>query len=344
MSKKHFSWLAGITILAAVIAFLVPSQTSQDNSFEATPLLPELEKRVNEIDWLQISAEGSTIATVVRTEGRWAVEEASGYHADWPTIHGLLSALAGAEVIEPKTSNPDYYDRLGVEDTGVLVAFASSPPIPAVIVGRSAQGREGQYVRLKDSSRSVLIDRVLDVPRNTEDWLDREIVDISEDEVVEVSVTQAGGEAVLARKISADDEDFDLQNIPQGSEPKTSWAVNSLAGGLASLELDAVVPQDNIDWSAATQYRLVTADGLDMRAELTTVPGEGEDEVSYWLRLEAGLYTTAIGGVVDEGETAARAEAINQRVTGWAYQVSKYTFDAMNKRMDDLVREKESKE
>ena len=40
MSKKHFSWLAGLTVLAAVIAFLVPSQTAKDNGFEAAQLLP----------------------------------------------------------------------------------------------------------------------------------------------------------------------------------------------------------------------------------------------------------------------------------------------------------------
>lgn len=352
MSRKHFSWLAGLTVLAAVVAFLVPSQTSHDEGFEQAPLLPGLEAQVNEIDWLRVSAQGEVLATARRVEGSWVIDEAGGYIADWPRLHALLSALAAAQVVEPKTANPEYYSRLGVDDptspdaSGVLVEFAESTGLPAVIAGNAAQGREGQYARLPGNAQSLLIDRELDIPRSTVDWLDRGIIDISDQEVVEVAVTHADGQSVVISKVSADDANFELQGIPEGMEPQSTWAVNSLAGGLSSLDLEAVVPEGELDWGEATRFRLVTADGLNVDAELLTVPSEDGGETEHWLRLQAGLYTTAIGGFDESaaGETASRADTIKQRVSGWAYRIPEHKFEAMNKRMEDLVKETETTE
>jgi hypothetical protein len=66
-------------------------------------------------------------------------------------------------------------------------------------------------------------------------------------------------------------------------------------------------------------------------------------ETAHWIRLQAGLYQTAVeSGVTppEEGaaETRERAETINQRASGWAYRIPKYKYDAMTKRMNDLLK------
>lgn len=344
MSRKHFLWLLGLTAVAALVAILLPGETRHESAFEKAALMPKLENQVNDIDWLQISTEGDTVATISRNGSQWEVEEAAAYRADWPKIQQLLSALVSAEVLEPKTSNPDYYDRLGVQDTSTRVGFRESTGLPAVISGNTAQGRQGQYVRIAGSPQSILIDRQLDIPVTLTDWLDREIVDISDSEVVELEIRHPDGETVLAKKVSADDENFELQAIPEGSEPKSDWTVNSLAGGLSSLQLEAVAPVADIDWAGSMHYRLVTADGLDLEAELVALASaEGEDD-QHWLRLEAGIYTTRLdSGIAGDGsETRERAEKINRRTGGWAYRIPRYKYDSLAKRMDDLVQKAEA--
>lgn len=353
MSKKHFSWLLGLTVVVVVIVFLLPGETTRDSGFEQQAFLAELEGQVNDIDWLRISAGGEPLATAMRRDGEWVIEEAGAYRADWPQLQALLSGLASAEVREAKTSNPAYYDRLGVEDpatpgsSGVLVEFAEATGLPAVIVGNIASGRDGQYARLAGSEQSVLLDRELDLPPAAEDWLDREVADISDAEVVEVEITQPGGETVLARKVSADDDNFELQNVADGFEPNSDWAVNSLAGGLSSLRLDDVKPAEDLDWTGAVRYRVLTADGLNVEAELV-VWQDGEDGDSlHWLRLQAGAWTTAVEEGFDEeaaAGTAERAAEINRRVTGWAYHVPQNKYETMSKRMEDLVRAVEAPE
>jgi hypothetical protein len=353
MSRRHFSLLLGVTLAVALLVLLLPGKTGRESDVEKTRLLPDLQGQVNQLDWLRVSGPAeAVIATLSRGDGYWQVEEVNGYRADWEQLRTLLTDLTQAEIVEAKTDNPDYYGRLGVTDVsqpdagGVLIEFPEPSGLPALIVGNRMEGRDGHYVRLRDAAQSVLIDRSLEVPRDRMAWLDKEIIHVADNEVVEVELLHADGERVVARKASADDENFALQGIPEGREIQSAWSVNSLANGLASLTLDAVVPDTEIDWSGAGRFGLITADGLRVDAELAAVESATDDEASetaYWIRLQAGLYQTAVESAVtppEEGaaETGERAEAINQRVSGWAYRIPKYKYDGMTRRIDELLK------
>lgn len=351
MSRKHFTLLLGITLAVALLVLLVPGKTGRESEVEKTRLLPGLQEQVNDIDWLRVTAAGGQeVAVLTRGDGFWRVGQAHGYRADWDQLRTLLLDLAQAEIVEQKTANPEYYDRLGVEDVsgadaaGLMLEFDGDSGVPAVIVGNRAEGRDGHYVRLQDAAGSVLIDRSLEVPRETMSWLDKTIVHVADSEVVEVDIRHPDGERVAARKASADDEHFALQGIPAGREIQSAWTVDSLANGLSSLGLESVVPDTQLDWTGAAQFALVTADGLRLDADLLqAVPaGAGEDaDPEYWIRLVASLYQTAVESGVEAGqatgERGERAAEINQRVGGWAYRIPKYKYDGMTKRLEDLL-------
>ncbi len=351
MSRKHFSLLLAITVIVAVLVLLLPGRTGRESHVEKSPLLPELQPQVNELDWLRVTgAGGETIVTLRRGDDFWRVEEARGYRADWSQLKILLTDLAQAEVVERKTANPDYYERLGVEDVseptaaGVMVEFDKATGLPAVVIGNRAGKPDGHYVRLQGAAESFLIDRSLEVPKDRAAWLDSSIIHIADSEVVAVEIVHPDGERVVARKTSADDENFALQEIPEGREIQSAWTVNSLANGLASLTLEEVVPDSDIDWGDTTHFGIVTADGLRVDADLRAVAAgdEGQADSAYWIRLQASLYQTALDGGVesseDSSQTTERAATVNRRVSGWAYRIPKYKFDGMTKRMGDLLK------
>ena len=111
---------------------------------------------------------------------------------------------------------------------------------------------------------------------------------------------------------------------------------------MAALSLDSVAPESDFVWNDAIRFRLLTADGLLLESELLAINEEETTEREYWIRLKAGLYTTAVESSIEDGDdagkTSDRAESINKRVTGWAYSISEYTFDSMTRRKDDLLR------
>jgi hypothetical protein len=351
MSKKHFSWLLIVTIVVTGLVLLIPLKTGKESSFERRGLLPGLAAVVNELDYVRLTAGGGeVIATLELDDGFWRVLEASSYAADWATLRALLFDLSRAEVIEEKTSNPEFYSRLGVEDvsqdgaSGLLIEFAPDSGIPKLILGKQATGREGQYVRIQSEGRSALIGRKLDVPRDRLQWLNRDIIDIADSETVEVTITHPDGESLSVSKTSTDDSDFQLQDIPKGRELKSSWTANALGGSLSSLRLEDVMPAVDIDWSGAIALSLLTADGLRVNADLVV------REESYWIRLVSEAYASAAQNLEQEAEASpemvvdltGRVSEINDRVSGWAYRIPQYKYDAMSKRMDDMLQAEEA--
>lgn len=348
MSRKRFFWLLTTTLLLAVLVLVIPGKTGKESTIEKSAFLPDLAKQVNEVAWVRITrGGGESVATLRRIDQSWVVEEASNYRADWSQVKALLAALSQAEVVEQKTSNPDYYARLGVEDVsspgagGMLITFAEDSGLPAVIIGNRAQGRSGQYVRLQGSAASVLIDTTIDLPRDRDDWLSKTIIDVPDAEVVEVRIEHSDGENIRAVRRSADDENLELQDVPAGRAIKSEWSVNSLANSFAALDLQAVVPATQINWDGAVKFWELTADGLTVEGELVEVAAGDEDaQPEHWIRLEAGVYTTSMDPTkesVDAPEATARASEINDRVSGWAYQIPGYRFETMTQRMDDLL-------
>jgi hypothetical protein len=371
MSKKHFSALLAVTVIVAIVVLLIPGKTGKENLFETDALLPDLAGQVNDVRRVEIVTRGAeTVATLERGESGWGVAEADGYPADWERLRTLLRDLAQAEAIEAKTDKPEYYARLGVEDvsdpdaSGVMVVISADQTLASVIIGKSAQGRQGQYVRLGDQAASALIGTSLRVPADLPSWLEKQIIDIPASDVVSWKVTHADGEVVEGIKASPDAADFDLQNIPDGREVSSTWSVNQVGGALAALQLEGVRKDDGDEWAerwaGATRFSLVQADGLRIDADLVAIDDER------WIRLaasvEAASGSTGAADASTDAEPAAtedaeaqdqsegeaepsqqapeaRAAGINDRVGGWAYRVATYKYDAMAKRMEDMLKE-----
>lgn len=358
--NRGFIYLLAATILALVgVAVLVPGEHSVEDSALNALLLPELANSINEVDRVDIITAGDTVvATLKKAAGHWRLEQMGGYHVDWPKLQGLLAGLAQAKVVEVKTDKPEYYARLGVEDVAnddagsVLVRLSSAAKTTGILVGHEAQGRPGQYVRLQDSAASALLDRTLDVPHQQLDWADKRIIDISASEVAEVEIIQPDAGRVFVTKISADQIDFDLVGLPPDREIRSSWAVNSLGSVLTLLELKSVRPVDSVDWQDAVRMRVLMFSGLEIMAEMVAADG------AYLLRLSAGHPGAAIvrssvspadAARPDENiaqqaiaEMADRVTDINQRVSGWAYGITKYKFEAMVKTREDILKPIES--
>ncbi|GMR14846.1 MAG: hypothetical protein BMS9Abin30_0456 [Gammaproteobacteria bacterium] len=354
--KRGFIYLLAATILALVaVAVFVPGELSVEDTAANALLLPDLANRVNDVDRVDIITAGDTVvATLKKAADYWQLEQMKGYQADWPKLQRLLADLATARVVEVKTDKPEYYVRLGVEDVAsedagsVLVRLSSGEETTGVLIGRRAQGRPGQYVRLQDSVTSALLDRTLDVPTKQLDWVNKRIIDISASEVAEVEIIHPEGGRVLLTKISADQTDFDLVGLPPDREIRSSWAVNSLGSALSLLDLESVRPADSVDWNAAVRMRVLMFSGLEIMAEMVEL---GEDNL---VRLQASNPAAAVvkdeAGITSDDSVEQRAAQdvakmvtdINQRVNGWAYAIARYKFEAMVKTQEDILKPVES--
>ena len=353
--KRSFFYLAAITLTALLMVVFVPEYGSQRDAVKDALLLPDISGKINEVDRVEIVSAGNTlVATMIKTDSGWQLEQMGGYHADWGKLQALLATLAQARVVAAKTDKPEYYTRLGVEDisdetaSSVLLNIGLGGQTTGLLIGNQAQGTQGQYVRLQNQAASAEIDRQLEVTTELLNWVDSAIIDVNASEVAEVEIIHPQGERVLVTRISADQTDFDLAGLPKDREIKSSWAVNSLGSALSLLEMESVQAAGDVSWDEAVRMRLLMFSGVEIIADLL------ESDGLYLLRLGASHPGSEVidkqasnsGLSVEQqdiekraaNDVAARVTAINQRVDGWIYTINEQKYQSMASRPEDLLK------
>lgn len=275
MSTRAFLGLLVALVVLAALAVAV-SISERAPASGGTLLYPRLKAKLNDVSKITVRAAGNkTVATIERGKSGWTVAERSGYAADVAKMRKALIALAEAKLLEEKTSQPDFYSKLGVADiekadgNGVRLDIAAGGETFEVIVGNVAAG-EQTYVRRAGEKKSWLVSGAINVARETNDWLDRSIVTLQTARVHRVTITQPDGAVLKVAKENPEAPQFDVIDIPKGRQVAYAGVGTSVASVLADAALDNVM--------AATEFspgdtkpivaRFETFDGLAVEARV----------------------------------------------------------------------------
>jgi hypothetical protein len=321
---------ARTTRILAVLVFVLFAAVfllnrSRDGGGTASDLLfPDLKDRLAEVSAVTIVDADSEV-TVTRTEAGWIIPEKDGYAADTGALRDLLLAIAEARKLEQKTSNSEYYERLGVEDpaeegsTGVLVTSKDLGDADfALILGDAVQG-EYRYVRVANAAESWLVDRNPDVPQGAGGWLAPAILDIPSSRIESASITHGDGSRIRIRKSDPEAANFEVLDIPEGRELSYPSVANGIAGALSGLTLEDVrktAPSDGAGAPAAggtTLTEYTTFDGLritiasSVEAGAESAESAESEQQETWLTVAASVVAVP-GGNAEEPETTATPE------------------------------------
>ncbi len=302
MSARTIKILGVAVVVLFAAVFLIDRQRGSGGSETNELLFPDLKGQLEAITDVTLT-DGDGEVTITREGDRWVVPGKGGYPADTGALRDLLVAIAEARKVEQKTSNSEYYDRLGLlppgeeEGSGTLVETAGEGAAAfALILGDSAQ-REYRYARIPDEAQSWLIDRNPDLPDDAAGWLVADIVDIPSSRIRSVTITHADGETIHLSKATADAANFELEGIPEGRELSYASVGNSIASAIAALTLEDVRPaaagEASEDALTATTV-FTTFDGLQLTVDSTTA------NEATWISLEAA----AVPVEAEEEQTA----------------------------------------
>ncbi|MFU8821057.1 MAG: DUF4340 domain-containing protein [Gammaproteobacteria bacterium] len=332
MKSRTLLILALATLLAILFAWVL--QRGPLPGAPGQPLLPQLAPQLNDVRALVIEPAAGEAFRLERSADGWRAPAKNGYRVDMGKVRRLLSRLADARVVETKTAIPALHDRLGVEDvagrpgSGVLLGVDGIEEIPPIFIGqRETRGLTGTYVRLAGDPTALLVDQDLQLERTVVDWLDREVLDIPPEDIAALQISRPDGETL---RIERDDLDiFRIANMPEGFRPSGPTAAESVARALAGLRLDDVRPLDGgLPEQPPTLATFSVRDGLTIEARSweTDSPTEG---ATYWV---------AFSAAADGGEdTAARAQALNERLGPWLYRLPAWKHEQLTRRLADLV-------
>lgn len=367
MSSRSVKMLAVIVIVLFGILFALNTKDQgPPRPSESDLMVPELKARLNDLDSVTITDANGQL-TIAREGDTWLVREIHDYPAQTASLRRLLLAIADARKIEAKTSNPDYYARLGVQHpvdaggSGTLVAASGADFGFSVILGDTAQG-DYRYARIPEAEQSWLIDQNPPLPQEASEWLVPEIIDLDASRVRSVVIRHADGESIALRKDSTESAGFEVDGIPPGRELSYPTVANSIAGALDNLTLEDVRTSPETGLSATTTTTFTTFEGLQVEvvsetiddqpwisvnASVTDVPSTGEQEPLDDASEEGGSGDNAEGEEApqpsqsegpESADPAAQAQEINDRAGRWIYSIAEYKADQLTRRWDDILK------
>lgn len=357
MKGKTLMVLTGVALLAAATAFWLDRGRSPASvSGLGEPLFPDFGGQINQVREIRLIVGGSDQGiTLSRDDRGWRVVERYGYAADAGAIRRLLLRLSEARIVEPKTSNPELYARLGVEDVsagsgeGVRLEIDGPAASRQLIIGEveTLAGR-GTYVRRPDEEPSYLVSEEMRPARSPEKWLDPDILDVPPSLIQAVTIRHDDGEELRLLGI---DGHLAVARIPEGRALSSPSATSPIGRSLEGLRLEDVLPDPEFDGgkpAAVISYRLVDGRLVNIRA------WQIEDQRFVALELAMALdpdppaadESESEGGEAPGDESApadvprADAGAVarqSEELAGWVFRIPVTRYDQMVRRLDDLL-------
>ena len=290
MRTHHLLILVAAAIVAILAAVWARSIHEPVHTAGAgTLLVPGLEAKLNDVATMSVKGKDGASVTLERGADMWSVHEKSGYPADTGKVRKLLIAIAQSKLVEQKTANPESYGELGVADPTTTASTPAAPdktktpeksetsgalveiqaPVEgqdkvALIVGNSARGATGTYVRKVGDTQSWLTSGDLSVQADPMTWVDRTIMNVAANRIQQVTIRHPDGQTLVIDKTKKDDANFTVHDIPEKREVKYASVGNPTASALASLRFDDVATLADKDPSAhsplVAEYR--TFDGM----------------------------------------------------------------------------------
>ena len=362
-----------ILILAAVTAIVVGAVLSVDRESSTAArsgeiVFPGLLDQVNSVVRVRVTGNEGKF-TLTRDRDTWVVEEKERYAADPDRVHKLLLGAAGMKRVEPKTSNPELYPKLWLEDPSgkdaksvrFVLENASDAELANWVLGdrrpsKSDASRTELYIRVADDPLAWLVEGSVPGGQKIIDWLDRPVARIDRERLRAVEVVHADGTVIAVNKSLPADADFALRDIPADREPDSQYRINDIGRFLEDLRFEDVAPSSSLDFAGSLdkQVQATTFDGL--RVHLETVMRDGEAWVQLRAEFDEGLVEKSEdvaeaskdeagaasedtpGSLRSADEVRAEAERLNARWKGWAYELPSFKRDYIAKRIDELTR------
>jgi Domain of unknown function (DUF4340) len=296
-------------------------------------MFPDLAPRLQEAARIEITHQDKTTA-LARYGDVWGLADRGGYVVQGSKLRGMLTALTELRLVEPRTTDPAQFGRLGLEDPNgkegtsdlLRVLDASGKPIVALIVGHRrvrTQGNvpEQDYVRRPDDNQTWLAEGSLQVDADPQQWLDRDIMNIDHARIATVAVTHGDETMELAR----DGQKLVLKS-PAEHPPLDDYKLDDIDRGLELLTFQDVQADKDPVGDKVGQSVYTTGDGL----AVTVTVFKGDKDI--WARFSAAPAPGQDPGDKAKGE----ANKLNARLAGWTYQLGSWKQKALVPSLDDL--------
>ncbi len=364
--------LAALLLLMVGLVFHPRTEHSTPGATQSNLLFPDLADKLNDVARIVV-ADSAQTSTLEKSEEGWVLREKSGFPADMKRVRQTLISLSELRKLDPKTSRPERYERLGVRDIDqagsaakrIELTDAQGNTMAGLLVGkrRSGAGDPAFYVRPVGQAQAWLVAGDLRLQSDPKSWLDRNVLAIKADRMRAVEIRHPDGKELRVAKVDKTAKRFDVQDLPAGRELRYATIGDGVGRALERLTFDDVFPASETEIPqnviSATFH---TFDGEIIHAKLWQ---SGEQKLAHFeasfdeeaiepeepeeSQEAAGDSTASVEeqagadlGLLSPDAVRAEVDALNSKLGSWVYQLPSYSYDRMTKQMKDMLKEPEA--
>ncbi|MXP63878.1 DUF4340 domain-containing protein [Roseomonas sp. M0104] len=329
MNRRSLLLLGGAAAAAATAVVVLGPGGPKPPDLGAAPLMfQNLAQKLAGAMRIEVRRHEQSLALERKPGDVWVLPEVAGYPVRAEKVRELLVGLTELRLVEPRTSDPEMLDRLGLQDPAregstaslLRVLDGAGQPIAELMVGRRRVRTHGDvpesvYVRRPDENQSWLAEGRLPLDADAQLWIDRELANIPRDRVLKVAINRAG-EPPLELKRGEGPDGRLAATLAAGAPPLEQTSLDTIAGAFEYLTLTDVQHAAGIPGKPLGHSRFTMTDNLAVDVSVN------QDGDAVWVTLAA---------VGDE-----EAQKLNARWKGWAYQLGAWKLKALLPRLEDL--------
>jgi hypothetical protein len=323
MSRQRFVLLLIAAILVLSGAFYLSTQRNASRQPQGAELLPSLGQDMNSVTAVKVRKGSKTVSVTVHKVGdQWAVSERGDYPADVAKLRKLLLALRDAKIVEEKTSNPERYAQIGVEDpslpgaVGAEITVIAPSGTHAVIVGKPVG--EGNFARRVGETQSYSVEPAISLETEPRFWIDSRLLDVPVALIQSIEVKPATGAGYTLHRANPADNTFTLDGVPTGRKPLDAHALAPSPTTVTGVTAEEVSPVAAVDFSQSSQTTVTLSDGNVITLTGTVLADK------HWLQVKS-----------------SKDSALTAKGQGRAFEVASYRYDAIFKPLEQLLVPKE---
>lgn len=323
------------SIAGAGITIRLESSAESPPTGDNRPLFPGLAQEVADLSRLRVKTPSYEL--VMEQHGAaWVAADRGDYPLRAASVANFLTGLGELRLVEAKTSNPDLYARIGLEDPNAKGAGSSlvaldrgSASLGELIIGKHAESigfdpLGGTFVRRPREAQSWLAQGSPTIPPELSGWFDALPVFPSVD-VARVEVSEGGKIVFDAVK---DGDSYKPAPATAGENPVTTQvndaAVKRLVHAVDSGTFEDVVAADKVNFAGnARSVHFELANGVAIDITI------GDRDGRQWVRY--------IPTAMAESSAAAQVRDFGDRGKSYAFALPDYQLSALTIGVDELT-------
>ena len=329
MKQRTTLVLAAIAVLAVGAAWQFGLRTAPSAQVDIAPgtlVFPGLAAQLGSVARIEITSKGQLLA-LAPVNGKWGLADRGGFPVQGDKLRELLTGLTELRITEPRTTDPEQYGRLGVEDpaaTGTAnllrLLGADGKQIVSLIVGHRRVRTQGNvpetiFIRRPGEAQSWLAEGRLPVDADPQLWFERDIANIPGARIARVVSTRGDTTLEFAR-----DGDKLALKSPAEHPKLDDYRIEEVGRALENLTLTDVQPVAKQPGDKLGTAVITTTDGMIITATIFKA------DKDIWAQFAA----------TGEGDGKKAADDLAARVKGWTYQLGAWKEKSFTPTLDDL--------